>query len=52
MKLLKLDRKRISFILELYKFCNRWNYFNVGGDFFKQEEGLSMGSYFSKEISD
>ena len=31
-KLLKLDRKRILFILELYKFCNRWNYFNVGGD--------------------
>ena len=51
-KLLKLDRKRILFILELYKFCNRWNYFNVGGDIFKQEEGLSMGCYFSKEISD
>ena len=51
MKLLKLDRKRILFILELYKFCNRWNYFNVGGDIFKQG-GLSMGCYFSKEISD
>lgn len=51
-KLFKLDRKRTSFILELYKFCNRWNYFNVGGDIFKQEEGLSMGCYFSKEISD
>lgn len=51
-KLLKLDRKRILFILEFYKFCNCWNYFNVGGDIFKQEEGLSMGCYFSKEISD
>ena len=51
-KLLKLDRRRILFIVELYKFCNRWNYFHVGGDIFKQEEGLSVGCYFSKEISD
>ena len=51
-KILKLDNRRISFILELYQFCNQWNYFNVGDDVFKQVEGLSMGCYFSKEISD
>ncbi|KAL9952149.1 hypothetical protein ACROYT_G039360, partial [Oculina patagonica] len=50
--ILKLDSHRISFALELYRFCNRWNYFNVGLDVFKQVEGLSMGCYFSKEISD
>ena len=51
-EILKLDSKRISFIFELYKFCNRWNYVNVGFGVFKQVEGLSMGCYLSKEISD
>ena len=51
-KLLGLDTHLIDLILDLYKFCNEWNYFNVGGDLFKQVKGVSMGCYFSKEISD
>ncbi len=42
----------LHLILDLYKFCNDCNYFNVGSDLFKQVKGVSMGCYFSKEISD
>ena len=42
----------MDFLLDLYLFCNNWNYFNVGNSLFKQVKGASMGCYFSKEISD
>ena len=42
----------MDFLLDLYLFCNNWNYFNVGNSLFKQVKGVSMGCYFSKEISD
>ena len=50
--LLGTKDKNINLILDLYKFCNEWNYFNVGNDLFRQEKGVSMGCYFSKEIID
>ena len=50
--LVGLSRKEIDFYLDLYKFCNEWNYFNVGRELFRQEKGISMGCYYSKEISE
>ena len=50
--LLGLESGRVEFYLDLYKFCNDWNYFNIGDDIFKQDKGVSMGCYFSKEISE
>ena len=50
--LVGLSRKEIDFYLDLYKFCNEWNYFNVGKELFRQEKGISMGCYYSKEISE
>ena len=50
--LIGLNQTEIDFYLDLYKFCNEWNYFNVGGELFRQEKGISMGCYFSKEISE
>ena len=51
-KLLGIKGVEVELILDLYRFCNDWNYFNVGEDLFKQVKGVSMGCYFSKEISD
>lgn len=42
----------LNLILDLYEFCNDCNYFNVGNDLFRQVKGVTMGCYFSKEISD
>ena len=46
------EKAKVDFLLDLYLFCNNWNYFNVGNSLFKQVKGVSMGSYFSKDISD
>ena len=46
------EKAKVDFLLDLYLFCNNWNYFNVGNSLFKQVKGVSMGCYFSKEISD
>ena len=48
----EIGDRESNLILDLYKFCNDCNYFNVGRDLFKQVKGVSMGCYFSKEISD
>ena len=47
-----MGKAEVDFLLDLYLFCNNWNYFNVGNSLFKQVKGVSMGCYFSKEISD
>ena len=49
---LEIGQLEIDLLLDLYKFCNDWNYFNVGTSLYKQVKGVSMGCYFSKEISD
>ena len=46
------EKAKVDLLLDLYLFCNNWNYFNVGDSLFKQVKGASMGCYFSKEISD
>ena len=50
--ILGMGKAEVDFLLDLYSFCNNWNYFNVGNSLFKQVKGVSMGCYFSKEISD
>lgn len=50
--ILDIDQVEIDLLLDLYKFCNDWNYFNVGRSLFKQVKGGSMGCYFSMETSD
>ena len=50
--ILDITRGEIELILDLYNFCNEWNYFNVGTNLYRQVKGISMGCYFSKEISD
>lgn len=50
--ILDLDGGRIYFIIDLYKFCNDSNYFNVGSDIFKQVKSISMVCCYSKEVSD
>lgn len=47
-----LDKNEALLIIDLYKLCNECNYFNVGDVMYKQMKGVSMGCYFSKEISD
>jgi len=50
--ILGIEKAEVDFLLDLYSFCNTWNYFNVGNSLHKQVKGVSMGCYFSKEISD
>lgn len=50
--LVGLDSGEVGLYLDLYKFCNDWNYFNIGDEIFKQDKGVSMGCYYSKEISE
>ena len=50
--ILGIEKAEVDFLLDLYSFCNTWNYFNVGNCLHKQVKGVSMGCYFSKEISD
>ena len=50
--ILGIGKAEVDFLLDLYSFCNNWNFFNVGNSLFKQVKGVSMGCYFSKEISD
>ena len=50
--ILGTEKAEVGFLLDLYSFCNTWNYFNVGNCLHKQVKGVSMGCYFSKEISD
>ena len=42
----------MDFLLDLYKYGNNWNYFNVENNLYKQVKGVSMGCYFSNEGSD
>ena len=50
--ILGIGKAEVDLLLDLYSFCNDWNFFNVGNSLFKQVKGVSMGCYFSKEISD
>ena len=50
--ILGIGKAEVDFRLDLYLFCNNWKYFNVGNSLFKQVKGVSMGCYFTKEISD
>ena len=50
--ILGIEKAEVDFLLDLYSFCNTWNYVNVGNCLHKQVKGASMGCYFSKEISD
>ena len=50
--ILGIEKGKVDFLLDLCLFYNNWNYFNVGNSLFKQVKGVSMGCYFSKEISD
>ena len=50
--ILGIEKAEVDLPLDLYLSCNNWNYFNVGNSLFKQDKVVSMGCYFSREISD
>ena len=51
-RILGIGKAEVDLLLDLYTFCNDWNFFNVGNSLFKQVKGVSMCCYFNKEISD
>ena len=50
--ILGIEKVEVDFLLDLYLFCNNCNYFNVGNNLYKQVKAVSMGRYFSKDVSD